>query len=336
MFEKNNIDNDLTRPFSVKDTEIPHSPVIPPKRKRATPRVGTGKGSPLKPRKVHVSKRQQRVRAKRGFDLSGLASEVEVESQLRTPNQPSTSTAVEERSTSSSSSPAQTPPPARKTSPSPPMQRTPSPTQSLQSTPTATAVQVLIGSDGPLRLQVRTESHARGGVQRFQLLAAMSQDGDTSSTQSNFSDQPSDDELGLFAREIEHWNRVDARVEYALRDTWYEMTNTITPDPDDSKFLKTLVAVHNMSNAVANSMAHLKGYLVQLCQQRESSGKEIEIIREEIYENLQRAEYSEYISLLKRCGCQECVEVTEFDDAYNRYDEFHFLPALTRPVPIVL
>jgi hypothetical protein len=44
--------------------------LIGSKRKRAMPKVGSGKGSPLKPLKVHVSRRQQRVREKHGFDLS--------------------------------------------------------------------------------------------------------------------------------------------------------------------------------------------------------------------------------------------------------------------------
>lgn len=152
----------------------------------------------------------------------------------------------------------------------------------------------------------------------------MSQDGDTTSIGSNFSDQASDDELGLFAREIEHWNRVEARIEYALRDMWYEISDTTTPDPSDSTFLKTLVTVHNTSNAVANSMAHLKGFLVQQCHERYNSGKEIEIVRDEIQENLRAAEYSEYMSLIRRCGCEECLEVSEFDDAYNRYDDEFF------------
>ena len=330
MFQSDNIDESLKRAVAETAAETSHSPAISPKRKRAMPQVGTGKGSPLKPRKVHVSKRQERVRARRGFDLSTFGrEELQVADESQETNEPSTTTAAGDERSIASTSPPQTPPPQETPSASPPMQRTPSLQATATATATATAAATaapapITDDAGPLRLQVRNDSQGRSGVQRFQLLAAKSQDCETaSSTGSNFSDQPSDDELGLFRREIEHWNRVEARIEYALRDIWYEISHTITADPNDSEFLKTLVAAHNMSNAVANSMAHLKGYLVQLCQQRESSGsKEIEIIRDEIHENLQAAEYLEYISLLKQCACQECVDVTEFDDAYNRYDEF--------------
>ncbi|CAB3991386.1 Hypothetical predicted protein, partial [Paramuricea clavata] len=314
--------------------EKSHSPVIGSKRKRAMPKVGSGKGSPLKPRKVHVSRRQQRVREKRGFNLSGFGRERRV---ARQKDEPSTSTAGDKPLNASTSPPPETPPPgtpppsAQETPPptgqeapaSPPVQQTSSPTPLSPAAPVAAAAdaQIPFKDDGPLSLQIRDDSWGRGGVQRFQLLAAMSQDGETSSLGSDASDnQASDDELGLFEREIEHWHRVDSRLEYAIRDMWYEISKNTTPDQSDSEFLETLVTVHNMSNAVANSMAHLKGYLVQQCHQRDTSGKELEITRDEISSGLRAAEYSEYIALIKQCArgdCQECTEVSEFDDAYN-------------------
>ena len=86
-------------------------------------------------------------------------------------------------------------------------------------------------------------------------------------------------------------------------------------------------------------MAHLKGYLVQQCHQRENSGKEIEITRDEISAGLLAAEYSEYISLITQGahdGCQECADVSEFDDAYNRYVQLFSLLSLTAGNVIVL
>jgi hypothetical protein len=317
VFESDNIDEELTRAVEEKS----HSPVIGSKRKHAMPKVGSGKGSPLKPRKVHVSRRQQRVREKRGFDLSEFGRDRRVAHQK---DEPSTSTAGDKTLNESTSPPPETPPPtaqetppptAQETPPSPPVLQKSSPTPLSPAAPVAAETPIPFEDDGPLSLQVRHDSRGRGGVQRFQLLAAMSQDGEMSSL-------GSDDELGLFEREIEHWHRAHARIEYGLRDMWYEISEDTTPDPSDSEFLKTLVTVHNMSNAVANSMAHLKGYLVQQCHQRENSGKEIEITRDEIFDGLRAAEYSEYFSLITQCardGCQECTDVSEFDDAYNRY-----------------
>ena len=322
VFESDNIDEELTRAIDEKS----HSPVIGSKRKRALPKVGSGKGSPLKPRKVHVSRRQQRVREKRGFDLSEFGRDRRV---ARQKDQASTSTAGDKTSNESTSPPPETPPPppetppptAQETTASPPVPQTSSPTPLSPAAPAVAETPIPFEDDGPLGLQVRHDSRGRGGVQRFQLLAAMSQDDETSSLGSDVSDLSSDDELGLFEREIEHWHRAHARIEYGLRDMWYEISEHTTPDPSDSEFLKTLVKVHNMSNAVANSMAHLKGYLVQQCHQRESSGKEIEITRDEIFDGLRAAEYSEYFSLITQCardGCQECTYVLEFDDAYKR------------------
>ncbi len=72
MFRDTDIDERLARAVVGDATQSPA-----PKRKRpvTTRRVGSGKGSPLKPRKIHVSKRQQRVRAKRGFDMSQFGGE---------------------------------------------------------------------------------------------------------------------------------------------------------------------------------------------------------------------------------------------------------------------
>ena len=314
MFHNTDIDEDLTCAV-VPDT--PKSPAPKRKRPMTTERVGTGKGSPLKPRKVHVSKRQQRVRVKRGFDMSAFGGKDKSREPRRVASrttEPSTSHAGDESSSDdASTSRTSSPPPAQREPPS--AQREPE-LQPTLSPPASSSVR----DDGPLSSQVRNDSRGRGGVQRFQLLAAMSQDGETSSIGSDYSDQVSNDELGLFAREIEHWHRADVRIEYALRDMWYEICEAITPDPSDSAFLETLVKVHNSSNAVANSMAHLKGYLVQQCHQRENSAKEIEIIRDEIQENLRKLEYSEYMSLIERCECEECVDVKQFDDAYNRYE----------------
>ncbi len=101
---------------------------------------------------------------------------------------------------------------------------------------------------------------------------------------------------------------------------WCEISHTITPDPSDSAFLKTLVQVHNTRNSVANLMAHLRGcYLVHQCHQQENSVKEIEIVREEVQENLCALEYSQYMSLITLCGCGECTDVAKFD-ADNRYE----------------
>ena len=134
---------------------------------------------------------------------------------------------------------------------------------------------------------------------------------ETSSIGYDYSEQAS----GLFACEIEHWHGADVRIKYALRNMWYEISQTITPDPRDSAFLKTLVQVHNTCNAVANLMAHLKGYLVHQCHQQENSVKVIEIVREEIQKNLHTLEYSKYMSLIMLCGCGECTDMAKFDDA---------------------
>ncbi|CAB3991387.1 Hypothetical predicted protein [Paramuricea clavata] len=322
------MDEELTRAVEEK------SHVIGSKHKLPMPRVGSGKGSPLKPRKVHVSRRQQRVREKRGFDLSEFGRERRVAHQK---DKPSTSTAGDKTLNKSTSPPPETPPPetppptAQETPPptaqeapaSPPVQQTSSPTPLSPAAPVAAESPIPFKDNGPLSLQIRDDS---------QLLAAMSQDGETSSLGSDVSDQATDDELGLFEREIEKWQRVESRIEYAIRDTWYEISKNTTPDPRDSEILETLVTLHNMSNAVANSMAHLKGYLVQQCHQRENWGKELEITRDEISSGIRAAEYSEYISLITQCArgdCQECTEVLEFDGAYNRYDELFSLLSLT-------
>jgi hypothetical protein len=213
VFQSDNMDEELTRAVEEKS----NSPVIPSKRKRPMPRVGSGKGSPLKPRKVHVSKRQRRVREKRGFDLSEFGRERRVASEGK---EPSTSTAGDKTSNESTSPPPETlppakppPPTAQETPASPPVQQKSSPTPlSPAEAPVAAETPVSFEDDGPLSLQVRHDSQGRGGVQRIQLLAAMSQDGETSSLGSDVSDQASDDELGLFKREIEHWNRADARM----------------------------------------------------------------------------------------------------------------------------
>ncbi len=55
----------------------PKSPAPKCKRPMMTERVGTGKGRPLKPRKVHVS-RQQRVQVKRGFNMSAFGGKAKV------------------------------------------------------------------------------------------------------------------------------------------------------------------------------------------------------------------------------------------------------------------
>ncbi len=45
-----------------------------------------------------------------------------------------------------------------------------------------------------------------------------------------------------------------------------------------------------MCDAVANSMAHLKGYLVHQCHQRENRVKEIEMVQEEMQEEADKVD----------------------------------------------
>ena len=174
VFESDNIDEELTCAIEEKS----HSPAIGLKRKRAMPKVGSGKGSPLKPRKVHVSRRQQWVREKRGFDLSEFRRDRRV---ARQKYQASTSTAGDKTSNESTSLPPETPPPetppptAQETTASPPVLQTSSPTPLSPAAPAAAETPIPFGDDRPLGLQVRHNSRGRGGVQRFQLLAAMSQ-----------------------------------------------------------------------------------------------------------------------------------------------------------------
>jgi hypothetical protein len=139
VFESDNIDEELTRAIEEKS----HSPVIGSKRKRAMPKVGSGKGSPLKPRKVHVSRRQQRVQEKRGFDLSEFGRDRRVMHQK---DQASMSTAGDKTSNESTSPPPETPPPtaqetppptAQETTASPPVLQTSSPTPLSPAAPAA-------------------------------------------------------------------------------------------------------------------------------------------------------------------------------------------------------
>ena len=74
VFHNTDIDQALTCAV-VADT--PKSPAPKCKRPMMTERVGTGKGRPLKPRKVHVS-RQQRVQVKRGFNMSAFGGKAKV------------------------------------------------------------------------------------------------------------------------------------------------------------------------------------------------------------------------------------------------------------------
>lgn len=286
-------------------------------------RVGSGKGSPLKPRKVKVSKRQERVRAKRGFDLSeiGPATATPPRPKKTKPSEAEAATSFETTDTPDDTSEAESSQPASPRSVHEFLRECLVPDDAPTTGVTATFEPDSLGDEhkgedrSPLRLQVR-EKCTQAGVRRFQLLISKLQDEgeDVDSREC---------ELKLFGRDLEHWQRVHEPLETGLRLLWSEAVRVIEQSESVEEHLRWIVSAHNAANGVANSMAHLVGYIVQAIA--EKLGEDTQTVIENLEDQLRAMEHAEYIDILDGCECEECSAVKAFDNNYKRYAN-HFPP----------
>lgn len=171
---------------------------------------------------MKVSKRQERVRAKQGFDLSeiGPATATQPCPKKTRPSKAEIATSFEATDSPSEAPQAESSQPA-----SPPSVQEllreclapgDAPTTAMTTTvePESPGDEPKVEDRSPLRLQVR-EKCAQAGIRRFQLLISKLQDeGEDVDNR--------ECELKLFRRDLELWQRIHEPLENGLRLLWSE------------------------------------------------------------------------------------------------------------------
>lgn len=311
VFDNDAIDGQLKAAPKIPGT--PHATVSPSVSQTSQVvvvprRQGTGKGSPLKPRKVVVSKRQERVRKKRGFDLSEISP-----APATPPRAKKTRTSEEttsEASSQTSESPSEGPSEAESSQVQSQVDPEVPPPLLPQEKETTESRASQRDTLPPLRLQVR-EKCVQAGVKRFQLLISKLQsDGEEVDSR--------ECEQELFSKEIAIWKRIPEQLECGLRLFWNEVVSAVTrPSASVEDQMRWIVQAHNTANGVANSMAHLVGYVVNAIAN--DADEDTQIVVEKLDDCIKDLEYAAYVDILDDCACDECTSVKNFDDNYNRY-----------------
>ena len=254
-------------------------------------RKGLGKGSPGCKRKQKVTKRQDRTRSSEEFKgrKRSLPDPAQTSATATAPPPPKIAPKTAQQSLSPQLRPSTSTSTSTITRPPPPVQQQ---------------------HDEPRQALRAQTDKINAGLKRVQLIRKV--------CAGNKDEPVNDRELESFWDAMDRWITLDARLVTALQGIWNDLVQDKKTSPIDK-----IVRLTQVPNGVVNCVQHFVGNLVRehIKEKNMSADNKMTLTAgcDALEQELQEMNYAQYVQVLKKCACQTCNSVLEFDMNYTRY-----------------